>query len=386
MTRLVLRKPLERHLQAGHPWIYRDAVQSIDGQPGEAATVVDRQGRFIARGLLEEGPIALRVFTLVDEPLDEKLFARRLDRALELRERLELGESNSYRLVHGEGDRLPGIVVDRYADFAMMRLDGAAASAHAEVFARLLRPRLEAVGVSSLLLKTGRRGDASTRLLWGEQPPERLVVLERGMRLHVSLMHGQKTGMFLDHRESRRRVRGLSRGLRVLNLYGYNGGFSIAAGLGGALHVTTVDVAKPALDFAESAWLDNGLPSDRHEAIAADVGDYLKEASGPRPDVIIADPPNFAPRETAVADALGAYQRLHRACLTRLPPGGIYLAASCSSHIDGSAFDASLREAAADARLIVQRLGSWGAPADHPRIDALVQSHYLKVRLLRRIA
>jgi 23S rRNA (cytosine1962-C5)-methyltransferase len=204
------------------------------------------------------------------------------------------------------------------------------------------------------------------------------------MVLRADLARGQKTGLFLDHRESRRRVRELSRGLRVLNLYGYTGAFSVAAGLGGALEVDTVDAARPALAVAEENWARNGLPAGAHRTHARDVPEFLADmrARGRRWDLVIADPPSFAPNEASVPGALKSYRALHRACLRVLEPGGLYLAASCSSHVDRSAFDRTLREAAEKIG-VVQVLERSGAPADHPSLAAFPEGDYLKVTLAR---
>lgn len=382
---LRLKKPLERSLRAGHPWIFRDALEAHSAAPGSEVRVLDRKGKFLARGWAESGPIGVRVFSLEDRALDAKFMVERVRTALSLRAKICPPETDAYRLLHGEGDRLPGIVCDRYGSCAVLKLDGDAASEHAERIARLLQPELTKLGIESLLVRVGRKSEQSIGLAWGPAPPEELRVHERGMKLLVNLYSGQKTGLFLDHRETRARVRALACGMRVLNLYGYTGGFSVAAGLGGAEHVVTVDVARPALELAERTWTDNGLPTGRHETRALDALEYLTGAAerGERYTLVVADPPNFAPRQSAVSRALGAYVALHEACLRVLEPGGFYLAASCSSHVDRAAFEDSVREGAHAARRILQVLEQSGAPADHPRLSAFPEGDYLKVLLSR---
>jgi 23S rRNA (cytosine1962-C5)-methyltransferase len=380
-----LRKPLERSLRAGHPWVFREALEAFEAPAGAVVRILDRTGRFIASGLAEPGPIAVRVFSTEDRPLDETLFAERVEAALSLRARLALSDTNAYRLLHGEGDRLPGVVCDRYGAYAVLKLDGDAALALREAWTRVLSSRLRELGVETLLVRSGRKAEQQVDVAWGEPPPPELVVLERGMKLVVNLYEGQKTGLFLDHRETRARVRQLSAGYEVLNLYGYTGGFSIAAGLGGAAHVTTVDLAKPALALAEHGWRENGLRPDAHELQAADVAAYLMAAadSGRRYRLIVSDPPNFAPRQTAVPQALQAYEAMHAGVFRLLAPGGLYVAASCSSHVDRTAFEETLQRAAARARRVVQVLERSGAPADHPRLLAFPEGDYLKVALVR---
>lgn len=380
-----LRKPVERSLRAGHPWIFREALEAFEAAPGAAVRVVDRTDRFVASGLSEAGPIAVRVFSLDDRPVGETLFAERVDAAFALRAQVVPPETNTYRLLHGEGDRLPGVVCDRYGAHAVLKFDGDAALARREAWMRVLSSRLRERGIETLLVRSGRKEEQRVEVAWGEPPPRELLVLERGMQLAVNLYEGQKTGLFLDHRETRARVRQLSPGHEVLNLYGYTGGFSIAAGLGGASRVTTVDLAKPALALAERGWRENGLPPDAHSVRAADVADYLTAAAdgGERYSLIVADPPNFAPRQSAVPQALPAYEALHAGVLRLLTPGGLYVAASCSSHVDRAAFEETLQRAAARVRRVVQVLERSGAPADHPRLLAFPEGDYLKVLVVR---
>jgi 23S rRNA (cytosine1962-C5)-methyltransferase len=380
-----LRKPLERSLRAGHPWLYREAVEAFEAAPGTAVRVLDRKGGFVAAGLCDAGPIAVRVFTLQDRAVDRELFAERIDAALALRRRLQLPRTDAYRLLHGEGDRLPGVVCDRYGSRAVLKLDGEAALSLSATWSTLLSERLPALGIESLLVRSSRKQGESVSVAWGPRPPHEIEVLERGMTLVVNLYEGQKTGLFLDHRESRARVRELSSELSVLNLYGYTGGFSIAAGLGGAAQVTTVDQAKPALALADRSWLANGLPAERHRSSAGDVVEYLTSAAerGERHGLIVADPPNFAPRQSVLSQALKAYEALHQGVLRVLSPGGLYVAASCSSHVDRLAFEQTLYDAARRARRVLQVLERGGAPADHPRLLAFPEGDYLKVTLLR---
>jgi 23S rRNA (cytosine1962-C5)-methyltransferase len=380
-----LRKPLARSVRSGHPWLYREALEPFEAAPGSVVTVLDERKRVLCRGLADSGPIGLRVFTTEDEPLDARLLARRIESAFALRARVVPAETDAYRLLHGEGDRLPGVVCDRYGHTAVLKLDGDAACAWRGELCDALRAPLAALGVETLLVREGRKHEQQVELAHGSPPPHELVILERGMRLCVDLWHGQKTGLFLDHRESRFRVRGLAAGARVLNLYGYTGGFSVAAGLGGALHVDTIDVAAPALALAERSWAQNALPVERHQSRAADVPDLLTELTATRArfELVVADPPSFAPNERSKPAALASYGKLHAACLGLLEPGGIYVAASCSSHVAAEDFDATLREGARAARRVLQVLERSGAPADHPRLLAFPEGDYLKVVVSR---
>ncbi len=385
---LRLLKPLERSLYAGHPWIYRDALAPHEVPSGEVVDVADKKGRVIARGLAESGPIAVRIFTTrPKERIDGALFRQRIEAALQLRSTLCPPETTAYRLLHGEGDRLPGVVCDRYGDFAVIKLDGEAILAHRDALIEALREPLLAQGIRGALLRTSRKQGALIEHAFGDAAPHEVHVQERGMTLIANLREGQKTGLFLDHRESRARVRALARNLSVLNLYGYTGGFSVAAGLGAARSVTTVDVAKPAIELATRTWLANDLPADAHQAVAEDVPNFLAQYSGKNTqfDLVIADPPNFAPGHAKLEAALESYEALHASCLTLLSPGGLYLAASCSSHVRQSAFLDTLREGARRSRRVLQILEQTSAPFDHPRLLAFPEGDYLKVVLARVI-
>jgi 23S rRNA (cytosine1962-C5)-methyltransferase len=376
---------LERAIRSGHPWIFRDALEPYEAAPGRVCDVADLRGRFLCRGLSESGPIGVRVFTVREEPLDRDFFRQRFLHAVSARKRVIPEATSAYRLLHGEGDRLPGITCDRYDRYGVLRLDGDAAVVWRDSLVQWLREPLQSCGIEGLLVRESHKHKKAVALAWGAEPPEPLIIEEHGMRLAVSLREGQKTGLFLDHRESRFAIRRLSRELRVLNLYGYTGGFSVSAGLGGATDVTTVDIAEAALALARRSWELNGLDTNKHHTITADVPQYLAELAKrkTRFGLIVADPPSFAPKQAAKPEALSSYIALHQSALELLEPEGYYLAASCSSHVDRQEFDATLRDGARMARSALQILERWEAPADHPRLLAFPEGNYLKITLAR---
>lgn len=379
--RLKLKKPLERAIHGGHPWVYRDALHRTDADPGTEATLFDRRGRFLAQGLTDSGPIGLRIWSLAQRPVDAALLGERFAAARALRTQLFAADTTAYRIVHGEGDRMPGVVCDRYGPFLVLKFDGAGAVSRQHE----LLSAIEAASYDNVLVRTGRGPDKTVKTLLGNLPiPDELVVQEHGMHLPVSLLHGQKTGLFLDHRESRFRIRGVSRGLRVLNLYGYTGGFSIAAAMGGAKEVTTVDTAAAALTLAERGFELNEIDPARHRTVAQDVFEFLQQDGHTKTwDLIVSDPPSFAPNAKSVPKALAAYQRLHHACLERVTPGGLMLCASCSSHIMPADFLTSIRLPAKTLGRPLQLLGSWGAAMDHPTLPMFPEGDYLKAMLFR---
>lgn len=379
-----LNRPLERVIFAGHPWIYRDALAPFEAEPGELVDVFDKRGRLIAKGIVDAGPIGVRVFTtLAKERVGPELFAQRIAAAFALRARALPPETDAYRLLHGEGDRLPGVVCDRYGEYAVLKLDGEGVLPFRDTLSGLLEAPLRELGVRGLLGRTSRKQGSDVALLWGDAPPREVEVCERGMRLVANLWEGQKTGLFLDHRESRARVRSLTRGLSMLNLYGYTGGFSVAAALGGAREVTTVDVAKPAIELSVRTFERNGLAGTPHHALAQDVPVFLKRATEEQRsyDFVVADPPNFAPSQSKLEVALESYRTLHASALGLVSPSGFYLAASCSSHVRSQDFLESIREGARRARRVVVILEQSGAPFDHPRLLAFPEGDYLKVVL-----
>jgi 23S rRNA (cytosine1962-C5)-methyltransferase len=381
------RATAERILR-GHPWVWREAVsRGLEGlAPGAAVRVLAPDGSAVGMGIADPGsPIAVRVWTRGRSRLDAAVWNERARHACLLRALLFEGQrTNAYRVVHGEGDRMPGFVVDRYGTVAVLRTDGAGAAARVGELAEALWPELERLGVGTLVHRLGARGDMpQLEELRGGPPPPRIVVEEHGVPFVVDLAHGQKTGAFLDQRENRRRVGELARGRRVLNLFSYAGGFSLHAALGGAAHVTSVDVAAAAHATAQASFREAGVDPAAHAFVAADVRAFLEGASrrGETWDLVVSDPPSFAPNERAVPRALAAYRALHRACADVLADGGVFCAASCSSHVGTDDFLGTLDDAALAGRaLVVAELRGPGA--DHPTLPAFPEGRYLKFAVM----
>jgi 23S rRNA (cytosine1962-C5)-methyltransferase len=368
--------------------VWRDSVaRGLEGaRAGERAKVVGADGETLGEGLVDPtAPIAVRVWTHGDTPFDDEVWRARATRACERRAALfSNGTCDAYRVVHGEGDRMPGFVVDRYGATAVLRTDGEAATARAEDFVAAIAPPLDALGVRSIVHREGARGEPPRwRVVRGEAPEETVRVTEDGVPFFVDLARGQKTGAFLDQRDNRKRVGELARGRRVLNLFSYAGGFSLHAALGGAEHVTSVDIATAAHTTAQASFRAAGVDPSRHTFATAEVRTFLESARvrGETWDLIVSDPPSFAPSERAVPKALAAYRALHRACVRVLAPEGIFCAASCSSHVDAAAFLGTLDDATlGTATLSVLELR--GAGADHPTLAAFPEGRYLKFAVL----
>lgn len=379
-------------IRRGHPWVWREAIVSGGGglKSGAIVNLHDRSGAFVGKGIWDaSSPIAARVLTRnAGEAVDIHLFGRRFEQAIARRAAfIDMKTTNAYRLCNGEGDSLPGLVIDRYDDIAVMRLDGSLLDIFIEPLTERLQPILEACGIRSLARRKHRdenRKEGKLEPLFGPPPPKSLTVLENGIRMVVDLAYGQKTGAFLDQRENRAKIGELAKGRRVLNLFSYAGGFSTAAALGGALHVTSVDMAHAAHATAQASMRENGLDPRAHSFVTADAFAFLEAARerNERWDLIISDPPSFAPSERAVPRALGAYRKLHEGCASVLADGGIFCAASCSSHITAEAFLTTLDESSLGGRSGLSLVALHGPGADHPTLPAFPEGRYLKFAVL----
>jgi 23S rRNA (cytosine1962-C5)-methyltransferase len=372
----------------GHPWVWSKGIARGSRELPAGTEVLLRalNGDVLGRGVYDpDSPIAVRVWTPEDRPLDEDHLRAKLSHAFELRRGLfRSEETTAYRLLHGEGDRAPGVVIDRYASVAVLRLDGAAAEATAERLKSVFVGELRGLGIQDVVVRRAARGATPTFEVWaGQVPPATITVREHGVPFVVDLARGQKTGAFLDQRENRRRVGTMARGKRVLNLFSYAGGFSLHAALGKASHVTSVDIAAQAHGTAQASFRAAGVDPRAHEFASADVFAFLERARQEKKtwDLVISDPPSFAPSEKTRPRALSAYRSLHWAAAQVLAEGGTLCASSCSSHVDAEAFLGTLDDGAiAPRRLSLLEL--HGPPPDHPTLAGWPEGRYLKFAVL----
>ncbi len=385
---LKLRRDLRRTLKRGHPWVFADNLRDRpSAAPGTPAILLDARGREVARGFYTpDTPLAFRVGTVNEgERLNERWAERQMSRALSLRNMLfDPTVTTGFRLFNGEGDGLPGLVVDVYAKIAVVRLDGEGASRFwdSQGIAQWVAQRLSLTCVYS---RQRVKGQPQGKAIVGKLPSQPLTFLENGVTFAVDVVAGQKTGFFLDQRDNRQRIRQVSAGKRLLNLFGYTGGFSVYGGLGGAVDVTTVDVARPAVEAAQQNWRLNGLPQQRHTATAQDAFAFLTEAQTTNQtwDVVVIDPPSFAPSQDAVGKALAAYQKLVTAGATVTQVDGLLAMSSCSSHVTLDDFLTACEEGISKARRRATVLQISGQPADHPTPLVFSEFRYLKFALLR---
>lgn len=375
-----LTQPIQSSLRGGNPWIFYDAVRHGDHNAGDIVDVLDQDGEFIGRGVIEpDSPIRVRLWTLRrDVDVDNDLLEARLRAALKRRPFPTAG-TTGFRLSNGEGDRIPGLVADVYDDVVVFRVDGLAAErwlAPAQrTLERLLDSRFFAVRRSDLY-----RGANPPATWMGESPDDDVTFLENGLTFLCRPIDGQKTGFFLDQRDNRARIAALSAGRRMLNLFGYTGGFSVAAAANGAAFTTTVDIAGPALDDARRNFELNGLPSPAHAFEKADVFDYLGQfATGTAPfDVIVCDPPSFAHRRDDLPKATEAYTRLFGMTLDVAHNGAVVALASCSSQIDRARFEELVVTASRRADVAYVTSGIYGASDDHPWPIGFPEADYLQ--------
>lgn len=383
LIRLTLARDLVRSIRSGHPWVYRDALRDVPPAPaGSIAELVASDGRRkIATGMYDPGSsLAFRVCLPEGGRLDDEWATIQLERALALRSSVATAQTTGYRLSNGEGDGLPGLVIDIYSNTGVIKLDGPGPEGlwNAEGIADWLTQRLSLAGV---VCRT--RSEEGAAIVAGK-PVEEPEFLEHSLRFTANVQRGQKTGFFLDQRENRRIVQTIANGRSVLNLFSYTGGFSISAGAGGATQVTSVDSAAPAIAQADRHWILNGFDPARHTGIAADAFDSLEEAGtkGQRWDIVVVDPPSFAPNAKSVERARTAYTRLMTAAAKVVEPGGQLAASSCSSHITESMFLDILMSAMSQARRRARVTTITGQPIDHPWPLACPELRYLKFVLL----
>lgn len=399
-ARLTLKPGKERPLLKGHPWIYATAVDSYEGKvyPGCTITVLSSDHQFLAKASYSpSSQIRARVLTWNEnEPIDHAFFKRKIEAAISYRKQW-IKNTNAVRLIFGESDGLPGLIVDQYDTTLVCQ------------FLFVGMEHWKSTIVSTLVDKTGcktivERSDAAIRareglelqvgVLHGQEPTEPVAVHEHGVQYLVDVMQGHKTGFYIDQRDSRDLVGQLSKGKTVLNMFCYTGGFSLAALKAGAQHVISVDSSGDALAMAKKQAQLNDVQESRAEWLDADAFAVLTEfrKAGRKFDLVVLDPPKFAPSAAHLDKALRAYKEINRAGMQLLNPGGLLFTFSCSGAVDAPLFEKTVATAAAEARghsgdstldfRLMKRLSSG---MDHPLLMSFPEGDYLKGLMLQRI-
>jgi 23S rRNA (cytosine1962-C5)-methyltransferase len=395
-TRLRLRitATAESIVRSGHPWLFADSIHESnrDGQAGELAIIYDRKDKFLAVGLFDpDSPIRVRILHAgKPQTIDHAWWQIRLKKSLAIRRDLFDAQTTGYRLIHGESDGWPGLVLDKYDSTLVLKIYTAAWLSRLDEMLALFK---ENIPCERIVLRLSRNIHAIAekqfqlrdgQILSGSTPNAPIIFLENGIRFEADVLRGQKTGFFLDQRENRAEVERLSGGRKVLNAFSFSGGFSVYAARGGAKSVTDLDISAHALESAKRNFALNkdlsGVSACRHETIQADCFEWLEKTSEEF-DLIVLDPPSLAKRATEREGAIHAYERLNSLGITRLSHDGILVAGSCSAHVPALEFFDTVRRAAAKSGRKFKELKTLLHPPDHPA--TFKEAEYLKVIYLK---
>ena len=382
---VILKRGKEESLLRFHPWVFSGAIADIKGAPdeGDVVDVYTNDGKWIAVGHIQVGSIAVRVLSFKQEKIDADFWFRRLKVAFDMRSSLGLTDRedhNIYRLVHGEGDNLPGLVIDIYGHTAVLQAHSVGMHCNrmdiAEALMRVMGDRIRGIYYKSeTTLPFKADIDRGNGYIMGGPTDD--TPLEYGMKMPVDWISGQKTGLFIDQRENRALLERYSKGRSVLNMFCYTGGFSLAALRGGAKLVHSVDSSARAIELTAGGVEDNFPGDTRHAAFAEDAFKYL-ERMDPIYDLIILDPPAFAKHKDALKHALIGYRRLNQKAMEKIQPGGILFTFSCSQVVSKDQFRMAVFTAAAQAGRSVKILYQLHQPADHPINIFHPEGEYLK--------
>lgn len=381
---IILKKGKEESLKRFHPWVFSGAIQAIEEgiEEGDTVCLVNRNGDFIAVGHYQEGSIAVRVLTFEDREIDDDFWHSRISSALKMRQSIGIADSpsnNTYRLVHGEGDNLPGLIIDVYGDTAVMQAHSIGMHKVRKEIAKALVDVMES-RISNVYYKSETTlpfMDATDMNGFIYGGSDNNVALENGLKFRVDWLKGQKTGFFVDQRENRSLLEKYAAGKRVLNMFCYTGGFSFYAMRGGAQLVHSVDSSAKAIDLTRENVSLNFPGDQRHEAFCEDAFKYLEKA-GDNYNLIILDPPAFAKHRGALHNALKGYTRLNQKAFEKIERGGVLFTFSCSQVVTKDHFRNAVFTAAALAKRNVRILHQLHQPADHPINIYHPEGEYLK--------
>ena len=385
MKRIYLKRGKEESLQRFHPWVFSGAIAHFDQEPeeGEVVEVYTNSQEFIATGHYQIGSIMVRVLSFQQEPINQAFYEKRLATAFDVRQSIGVAQNptnNTYRLVHGEGDNLPGLVIDIYGKTAVMQAHSVGMHVDRTTIAKALK-QVMGDTIENIFYKSettlpfkAELGQENGFLLGGSTED---IAIENGLKFHVDWLKGQKTGFFVDQRENRSLLEHYANGRKVLNMFCYTGGFSFYAMRGGAQLVHSVDSSQKAIDLTNANVALNFPDDTRHKAFAEDAFKFLDNMTTPY-DLIILDPPAFAKHKDALRNALKGYSRLNQKALEKIQPGGILFTFSCSQVVTKDNFRTAVFTAAAQAKRNVRILHQLHQPADHPINIFHPEGEYLK--------
>ncbi|MBQ4367118.1 MAG: class I SAM-dependent rRNA methyltransferase [Muribaculaceae bacterium] len=387
---ITLRRGKEESLMRFHPWVFSGAIAQAqdDIEEGDLVTVYAHDGQLLGNGHFQIGSIAVRMLTFDDTPIDEGFYADRLLQAYRVRQALNLmrNDNNAFRLVHGEGDFLPGLVIDIYGHTAVLQAHSPGMHFARNIIAQALTqlPKGLVCNVyykSETTLPYKAQLDPQNEYIIGQFDTD--IAMENGMRFHVDWLKGQKTGFFVDQRENRSLLERYAEGRRVLNMFCYTGGFSFYALRGGARSVHSVDSSTKAIRLTDENVALNFDNEHRHQSFAEDAFKFLDNITPGDYDLMILDPPAFAKHKSALKNALVGYRRLNAKAFEKIAPGGILFTFSCSQAVNKEQFRLAVFSAAAQSRRRVRILHQLTQPADHPVNIYHPEGEYLKGLVLQ---
>ncbi len=385
MQILTLKPGREESVLRRHPWVFSGAVARSEGDASDGlAQVRDSAGRVLGAGLAAPASqITARLWTFSEAPFDGGLLRERFSAAWALRERMIPPETTGFRLLHSEGDRVPGLIADRYGETDVLVFTSEGAGLRRDEIASVYR---DVFSPGRLVLRTEGESPDCGETASGARSAPAVLFRERGLAFSAEVSSGQKTGFFLDQRENRDRIRRIASGRSVLDLFSYSGGFSVAALAGGARRAVDVDSSEAALSWARENRRRNDFEVSPEDFVEADVFQDLRRraASGEQWDIVIADPPAFAKKKRDVDRAARGYKDVMRLAMTIVSPGGVLLACSCSGHVSADLFQKILFAASIDSRTEFSIFEKSGAGPDHPVSIDCPETEYLKAFFMRR--
>ena len=392
LKEIVLRPGKEDSLKRFHPWVFSGAIarKSDSIEEGEVVRVLAADGSFLGVGHYQIGSIAVRILSFKDEKVDISFYVRRIAQAYRLRQTLQLlrSDNNAFRLLHGEGDHLPGLIIDLYGNTAVVQAHSVGMHRDLSLIVNALKQVLPNDVLQHIFYKSegtlpykAELNAVDTYLLGGDQVHE--VALENGLQFYIDWLKGQKTGFFVDQRENRSLLEKYAAGRHVLNMFCYTGGFSVYALRGGAASVDSVDSSSKAVSLTERNVALNFGDESRHKAVADDAFKFLKQVPQGKYDLIVLDPPAFAKHRGAINNALQGYKKLNLSAMEKLAPGGILFTFSCSQAITKEQFRLAVFSAAAISGRQVRILHQLTQPADHPVNIYHPEGEYLKGLVLQ---
>ena len=393
MVEIKLKKGKEKAVYQRHPWVFSGALDKVKGKPenGDVVKVLDAQGDFLAYGYYnDQSRVAVRLLEWDENVnIDEAWYEQKVNTAIDGRAHLLSNDATTAcRLIFSEADFLPGLIVDRYADFLSVQILSSGIEKAKDVIIKVLVKRLQPKGIfdrSDATARTHEGITAENGLLWGENPAEFIEVKENGIKYHINIAEGQKSGFYCDQRDNRSILASYSKGKTVLDCFSYSGGFSLNAFAQGAAEVTSVDSSALAIETLKQNIALNGFDAAKHIAIQSDVNKQLRQFNDEdkKFDIVILDPPKYAPSRSALDRAARAYKDLNRRGLMLLESGGLLATFSCSGAVDIETFKQIIAWAALDAGKEVQIIKQFCQPEDHPVRLSFPEGEYLKGLLLR---